>query len=270
MAPVSCVWHEHQGQWVMVAQTQVALFTEDRLSRIHHLLAKEQAPRDELRRYVHKAFRGKVQLSLGIINGREWCEIVENDSLQGKPPMTFSERIHGALQIKHRQSDIKSMLALFNAPVAMLNCRTGRSLWNSAWQRGLEQLNEGQVKALSWAMQQLCLATPAYNVEFGVNDQHGLLLLRQDGQTLGAWRMMLWYKSPAMCVDSADVLALTRSENAVCLALKCRLTVSQIAQLRSVSIHTVRAQLRSVFKKLGVKSQQELLLKLDVAPQILQ
>lgn len=270
MATVSWVWYERQGQWQLVTRERDSQLSDARVTRIGQLLGQENAPRDKLRRYLQRVFKGQVALDSGVINGRQWCEISKVSVSPNVQPESLEEKIYRTVQQTTQQNDIHSMLALFNAPVALLNCKTGRSICNTMWQQGLEILDASHRQAIKDAMRHLCQTTPAHNDYVSVDHEHGLLLLRQHGQVLGAWRLMLWYTSGTQRLDSPTVLDLTRAERAVCLSLQYHLSVKQIAQLRGVSVHTIRSQLRSIFRKLGVKSQHELLLRLDVTPKVLQ
>jgi DNA-binding NarL/FixJ family response regulator len=51
---------------------------------------------------------------------------------------------------------------------------------------------------------------------------------------------------------------LTEAEDAVVAALVSGLTVQQIAAARGVTVTTVRAQVRTIFDKLGVRRQVDL------------
>lgn len=270
MATVSWVWYERQGVWQLVTRERNSQLSDARLTRIGQLLGQENAPRDKLRRYLQRVFKGQVVFDSGVINGRQWCEIRQLSASAQVESASLEERIFRAVQQTTLQNDINSMLALFKAPVALLNCKTGRSICNTLWQQGVERLDPDHRCAMEDAMRHLCQATPSHNDYVSFNQEYGLLLLRQFGQSLGAWRMMLWCASGIQSLESEDLLDLTRAERSVCLSLQYHLSVKHVAQRRGVSVHTIRSQLRSIYRKLGVNSQHELLLRLDVTPKILQ
>jgi DNA-binding NarL/FixJ family response regulator len=53
-------------------------------------------------------------------------------------------------------------------------------------------------------------------------------------------------------------MKLTAAENAVAQAIAAGLTVRQVADSRGVRVSTVRAQVRTIFDKLGVRRQVDL------------
>lgn len=264
MARVSCIYQRRHAKWYLVANTDQEQFDSEFVDAISHRL--EQHPRSlcEVRRYVQHFFQGGAKVAIERVNGHQWLLIaLTTDKIACN--LAF---IRQQLQLVHPTHDIESLLAMFSSPVALLNCRTGRSITNAEWQHRRSCLDKVQTTTLEQAMRQLCLATPANNNEFALDDEQGLLLLRQRGQRLGAWRLMLWYSGKPR--EQEPLGSLTAAEQRVCRALQNGLSVQQVAEIQSKSIHTIRTQLRNSYKKLQVNNQADLLLKLKVAPQVLQ
>ncbi len=100
-----------------------------------------------------------------------------------------------------------------------------------------------------------------------------LVLLDSEGKQLhcllspmllpaGTQGVLMLVEPPSSPSDVIDSLMrgyrLTSAEAAVAQALASERPVSEIADARGVSIATVRAQLRSIFEKTGVRSQAQL------------
>lgn len=94
---------------------------------------------------------------------------------------------------------------------------------------------------------------------------HVTVALLKASQAPNAQRKMALYLSvPHSPFNiSADVLhtlyTLTPAESGVAIALLNGLSLTQISQNNRVSIETVRSQLKSIFTKMGVKKQQEVI-----------
>ncbi len=264
MAAVSCIWQRRQSRWFLVANTDKAQFTAECIETVSLMLERQPRAFGALRRYVQHLFQGRAKVVVERANGHQWLVIA---LAADKIPCTMAF-IQQQLQRAQPQHDLASLLALFSSPVALVNCRTGRSLTNTAWRRKHEGLDPPQAAALASAMRQLCRATPANNSEFALDEEQGLLLLRQRGQRVGAWRLMVWYRGKPHQTEPLGNLS--NAERRVCRALQEGLSVQQVAERQAKSIHTIRTQLRNSYKKLRVNNQADLLLKLKVAPQILQ
>lgn len=102
------------------------------------------------------------------------------------------------------------------------------------------------------------------------------LLLTASPRHLPCWissepRLLLFLFDPELRLP-ADValigkeLGISRSEAEVCALLLRSESLHSIAKRRRVSLHTVRAQLKSVFKKTGIASQVELVRRIALGP----
>lgn len=89
---------------------------------------------------------------------------------------------------------------------------------------------------------------------------HAALVRLPDG-TAGARRLALFIKQQhrgdAPAIALRHLYGLTPAEAELASALADGLSVAELAQARGVSVHTVRAQLKSVLHKLGVRRQAE-------------
>lgn len=94
---------------------------------------------------------------------------------------------------------------------------------------------------------------------------HVMVALLDDHQDTNAQRKVaLYFSAPHSPFNiSAEVLhalyTLTPAESGVAIALLNGLSLTQISQNNRVSIETVRSQLKSIFTKMGVKKQQDVI-----------
>lgn len=270
MPELACIFSQQHGRWVLVSNNDQVQFNATRVARIQEILSLGSEMEPALRRYLQRVFKGRVSLKFGSINRRRWCLLSLNETAQPSQNDMFSEAIYRQITGRTKTINIESLVNLFSQPVALVNCRTGRSVLNRMWVHGLETLTALQRDQLQAGMQQLCRSTPQGCKEVTIDTACGVMLLAQQGAAVGAWRMMLWYAMPQKRREHGDCTVLTRAERQVCDYIFQGISISEIAEKRHTSLHTTRTQLRSVYRKLGVGNQQELLIKLQVAPHILQ
>jgi len=72
------------------------------------------------------------------------------------------------------------------------------------------------------------------------------------------------FKSEIHRTHATQVLELlTRAERDLCMALSQGNSLTEYAEVNSKSIHTVRTQMKTIFRKTGIRSQRELLVELQ-------
>ncbi len=109
----------------------------------------------------------------------------------------------------------------------------------------------------------------------GVTHSDGISLLAVPvGSDISSRGVALFLSGSEGAFDlSVDTVKLiyhfTRSEAQLVIGLVHGLTLAEIAEERSVTLHTVRAQLKSVFSKTGAKRQAELIKQILTGPAVL-
>lgn len=269
MSEIACVLFRHTMAWQTVGHNLPEKFLPC-IDTITATLNQPSEAKASLRRFLQREFKGLVSLDFGIINCREWCIVRFKgaEALQGQSE--FQTVLLGLLEhFKGPGINLESVLNLFHWPVALVNCRTGRFITSRAWQRGAEMISREQRLSLSWAVKQLCQQTPLETEMVMLDEAEGLMLMNRGHATMSAWRLMVWYGGHEYSAITCEEVPLTHAEKHVCRMLLAGYTADGIATKRGKSIHTVRTQLRNAYRKLRVTNQRELLLKLQITPQVL-
>lgn len=269
MPEVGCIFFRHTVGWQAVGHNLPEKYRPN-IDTMTFLLNQPNEAKASLRRYLQREFKGEVRLDFGAINRRHWCMLRFKGAEALRGPGEFQNVLLGLLEsIKRPGIDLESVLNLFHLPVALVNCRTGRVVASSAWRRGTELIDSEEKLSLARAMKQLCQRTPLETESVALDESSGLMLMSQRVLSVSAWRLMVWYSGPEYSVGGCGDTPLTLAEKRVCQQLLAGATVEGIANTLCKSVHTVRTQLRNAYRKLQVTNQRDLLLKLQVSPQVL-
>ena len=266
---MTSIFLQHDLGWRLVAKNHQVDGAVRLNDDIKLLLAENQPSHLALRSFLQHRYPGRVYLDFGVINGRQWCAITIGHST-AEEAKGFPDKLLVKLKQCSNSLDLNLLVDQFNAPVILVNCMTGSKVPNQYWLERERVLSKAQAKQLHLAIKQLCVSTPQNNNYLGLDNEQGLILLCQYGQTIGAWRLMLWFKSDGQDVPLGCLHpTLSNAEKTVCDCLQKGMSPQQIANFLNKSVHTVRTQMRHIYRKLGVNSLRDLLLKLEVTPQVL-
>lgn len=269
MPEVGCVFFRHAVGWQMVGQNVPEKYLPN-IDTITFLLNQPNEAKASLRRYLQREFKGEARLDFGAVNRRHWCMVRFKSAVAMSEENDFQMALHGLLErSKSPPIDLASVLNLFHLPVALVNCRTGRIVTSYAWRRGTDLIDSEEKQLLARAVKQLCQRTPLDTESAVLDEACGLMLMSQRVLSVSAWRLMVWYSGPEYSVEMCGDRPLTLAEKRVCQQLLAGSTVEGIASTFCKSVHTVRTQLRNAYRKLQVTNQRDLLLKLQVSPQVL-